>query len=174
MRPFVRVTIAWLALILPLKAWAAETPARAAVLASCPKDTICASDPGTIAAELQALGYKAKIDTDKTGDPMISSAANGYNFHVLFYGCEKHVDCKSLSFSITFDKDSTNTPELANLWNKEHRFSSMSVLNDGGLNVGYDLTTVGGLPKATFGELVGWWTDTLGDLGQFFKDHPAK
>ena len=114
------------------------------------------------------------LDKDKDGDPLITSAASGYNFDVLFYGCEKHIDCKSISFSITFIKDSANTPELANVWNKQHRFSTMAVNDDGRLTVNYDMTTVGSISKDTFGELLDWWSDTLGNLGTFFKEHPAK
>lgn len=54
-----------------------------AASATCPANTVCASDPETVVAALTTAGYKAKLSKDKTGDPTIESAASGYEFSVF-------------------------------------------------------------------------------------------
>lgn len=143
-------------------------PANAAE-ASCPAGLICASDPQTVVAAMQSNGYKAQLGKNTaTGNPKIDSSASGYNYAVLFYGCESNRDCKSLSFVVTFENDGTNTPELANRWNKENRFSQMAANDDGTLTLTYDVTTIGGLNQTNFADVVDWWSVMLAKLPGFF------
>ncbi len=62
---------------------------------------------------------------------------------------------------------------LANKWNLNKRFLQMSVGDDKTLYAAYDVTTVGGLNKANFGDVVDWWATMLGELSKFFKENPA-
>ena len=87
----------------------------------CPVGLICASRPETVVAALQAAGYKAQLGKDNQGDPSITSAAAGYDFDILFYGCEEHLKCDSLQFRLTFGPYENHTPDLANLWNRDKR-----------------------------------------------------
>jgi hypothetical protein len=141
----------------------------------CAADLVCAARPQSIADALKAQGFKAQVErNEQTGNPLVSSAASGYNYKIYFYGCEQAAKCTTLSFVTVFEKDGTNTPELANLWNKENRFSQMAVNDNGTLAFSYDVTTVGGLNKANFADVVDWWQTMLGQASKFFKDHPAK
>lgn len=138
----------------------------------CAKDMVCASDPQTIVAALQAAGYKAVLHKSKnTGNPVIDSAAAGYDFNIFFYECQENKACGSLQFSSNFGDDGTNTAELANLWNKTKRFSQMSLDDDKSLNFSYDVTTIGGLNQKNFADVIDWWATMLGELGRFFKEH---
>jgi hypothetical protein len=148
--------------------------AHAADTDECPVDLICASKPETVVSVLQKAGYQAKLDTDKTGDPMISSAASGYNYDIWFYGCETNKDCDSLQFQISFLKDETNTVDLANVWNKSKRFGQANIDDKGRFVVSFDVTTVGGLTPKNFDDVVVWWSGTLANLGKFWKEHPSK
>lgn len=138
----------------------------------CAKGMVCASAPQTLVDALQKLGYKAQLGKDDSGDPMVDSAASGYNYTIYFYECENNKDCASVQFIASFDPDKTNTPELANMWNSAKRFSQMSVNKDGVLNFRFDLSTMGGLPAKNFDDQVDWWTTMLGELAKFFKEHP--
>ena len=141
----------------------------------CPAAHVCASAPQTVVAALQAQGYKAQLGSnEQTNSPLITSAANGYNFTVHFFGCKEGRNCTSLSFVTVFENDGTNTPELANLWNRDNRFSQMAVNDNGSLAFTYDVTTVGGLNQANFADVVDWWQTMLGLVGKFFKEHPGK
>lgn len=139
----------------------------------CGTGLICASKPDTVVQALQDAGYKAKLDKDSGGDPMVSSSASGYDFDILFYGCKSNVQCDSLQFRISFLKDGANTPTLANKWNSDKRFSQASISDKGNFVVGYDVTTAGGLTKANFADVIDWWSVTLGNLKTFFAENPA-
>src|SRR5688500_17315910 len=56
-------------------------------------------DPQSVVRALQAAGYAAKLDKDKTGDPMIVSGSSGTTFHIYFYGCKDHKNCSTVQFS---------------------------------------------------------------------------
>lgn len=157
-----------------LAAMLATGSAQAADDKPCGKGLVCASAPQTIATALSAAGYKAELTTDKAGDPMIRSAAAGYNFIVYFYGCKDHKQCSSLQFMSSFEADGTNTPELANKWNNSKRFSQMAVTDDGALDFSYDVATIGGLNQENFTDVIEWWEAMLGQVSQFFKEQSPK
>lgn len=150
----------------------AATPALAADTEPCGNGMICASNPATVVAALQDIGYRAKLDKDKEGDPKVSSSAAGYDFDIYFYGCKANKQCDSLQFRISFEKDGANTFELANKWNSGKRFSQAYISDKGAFVADYDVTTAGGLTKANFADVVDWWSVTLGNLKTFFQDNP--
>jgi len=147
--------------------------AQAADKDPCGTSMVCASAPKTIVDALQKAGYKATLDKDDDGDPMIDSAANGYNFTVYFYECEQAKNCGSLQFVASFEDDGTNNAQLANEWNNKKRFIQLSVDDEKSLNARYDITTVGGFNQKNFADTIDWWAHMLGELGQFFKEHPT-
>lgn len=141
----------------------------------CGKDMVCASAPQTVVEALQKAGYKAMLSkSETTGNPMIESAANGYNFNIFFYECEEKMSCASLQFGISFDAEDSNTPVLANEWNSKMRFTQMAVDKDKVLSVNYDVSTLGGLNQKNFTDVVEWWALMLGQLHKFFDEHPGK
>lgn len=154
----------------------AKAPAAEPAGLVCPADHICASAPDTVVKALQDAGYKAELGKSKgTGNPKISSAASGYSYDLFFYGCSDGRNCDSLEFMVSFEKDSVNSAELANLWNKDERFATMSFdPEDGSLTIAYDVSTVGGLNRANFADVIDWWAGRLGRAKTFFDAHPAK
>ena len=118
----------WLVPALMMMAGAADA---ATPTTDCAANMVCASRPQSVVDALQAAGYKAALTKSKsTGNPMIESAASGYNFTIYFYGCEEMKDCNSLQFGINFADDGGNTIELANKWNQSKRFIQMSLADD--------------------------------------------
>jgi putative sensory transduction regulator len=77
---------------------------------------------GQVAAVLQAKGYQATIGKDGSGDPMVSSSADGTKFKVLFYGCKGTQRCTALEFLVGFDLDKGMSMEKLNKWNRDSRF----------------------------------------------------
>lgn len=150
-------------------------PAAAEDSDPCPAELVCASNPKSVVDAFREAGYKAKLQIDTEGDPLIESAAAGYNFDTLFYGCVETKACDSLQFRVTFVKEPENTFELANKWNVRRRFSQMSVSEDGRLLVNWDVATIGGLNKKNFADVLATWESILGQLGKFFDENiPAK
>ncbi|MGC4252534.1 MAG: YbjN domain-containing protein [Sphingobium sp.] len=159
---------------LALAAAAFSMPAFASDEEPCGKNMVCASNPQSVADAVQAAGYKAVLSkSSTTGNPMIESAANGYNYSIFFYECEDGKKCGSIQFQISFEDDGANTFELANKWNSNKRFSQMAVSDDKSLVVSYDLATIGGLNQKNFADVVDWWALMLGDLSKFFKENRA-
>lgn len=150
--------------------------ARAEDKANCAAGLICASNPKSVADAMVAEGYRAKIDVDNQGDPAIASAASGYNFDVLFYGCVNHKGCDSLQFRATFEKNESSDVVQMNKWNRDRRFSQMAVRDDGTIILSYDLSTIGGVTRSNFADVVSWWSTILGEASNFFdrnnKDAP--
>ena len=140
----------------------------------CDAKMVCASSPQSVVEAIKEAGYKAVLSKSKTtGNPMIESAANGYDYSIFFYECEASKQCGSLQFMISFADDGTNTPQLANLWNKEKRFSQMAVTDDKSLAFSYDISTIGGLNQKNFADVVDWWALMLGEASIFFKAQAA-
>lgn len=142
--------------------------------ATCPSGMICASDPEAVAEELRKLGYRAELTKHESGDPQIKSAAAGYDYRLNFNDCTANKECRSLGFVVVFADDGKNTLELANTWNRQKRFSQMAVNENGSLAFSYDVTTVGGLTKANFADVVDWWQVMLGQVRTYFSERSAK
>lgn len=135
----------------------------------CPDGLVCASAPETVVKAMQEAGFRAKLDKDKTGDPLISSEASSYAFDIFFYGCENSKNCTSLQFQTSFGAEEDNTPEYANAWNTKYRFVQASVKKKE-LQLAYDVTTEGGLTKANFQDVANWWSSSLGEFSVFVKE----
>lgn len=151
----------------------ASAPARAAD--ECSDLLICATRPAEIAQTIQTFGYKAELKTDKGGDPMITSAADGSAFSIYFYDCKDHAACGSIQFRAWYDKDDANSAQLANEWNLTKRFGQMAFdPKDGTLMLNHDVSMVGGLNRPNFGDVFEWWTSILAEANKFFDSHPSK
>lgn len=149
--------------------------AQAADREPCGKGLVCASAPETVVEALRKAGYKAVLSqSETTGNPMVESAANGYDFNIFFYECEEKKSCASLQFGISFSPEEGNTPELANEWNRRMRFMQMAVDANKVLSVNYDLSTIGGLNQKNFADVAEWWASMLGQLHKFFDEHPGE
>lgn len=146
-------------------------PALAKDEEPCGKDMVCASAPATIAAEMMRAGYQALVDKDKLGDPMIESAAAGYKFQVLFYGCEKKAACDSIQFYAGFENDAGYDLAFVNGWNGAKRFSQLSIDKDGDLVLRHDVTTLGGLTRRNFADELDWWATMLGEFDGHLAEH---
>jgi len=153
---------------------ASTVPALATDKSTCPSGFVCASKPDTVVKALQDAGYKAKIDKNDDGDTMITSAAAGYNFDMILLGCELHALCDSIQFTITFTKDNSMTPEMANDWNSDKRFAQAAIIKDGRFGLYYDVSTKNGLSAANFADVLKRWDQSLGSLDPFFAAHPVK
>ena len=162
-----------LKLAIAAAAFGATSPALATDTDPCPAGLVCASKPALVLSAVQDAGYKAKLEKDGTGDPMISSSASGYNFYIYFYGCKDAAQCDSLQFRSSFEQDGANNAALANKWNLGKRFGQAAVDEKGSFIIGYDISTLGGLTPKNFADVIDWWQVTLGNLRTFFKENPA-
>lgn len=158
-------TILFAAGALMLWAGAAQAQDRNA----CGAGMVCASDPASVARAMQKAGFAVKQTKDEGGDPAIASEAEGFQFDVFFYGCEKNRNCDSLRFQVVFQAGPENTAALANKLNTSQRFIQASVRKDGTLALVHDVGTIGGLNQRNFADVLDWWKSELGEAGDFFR-----
>jgi hypothetical protein len=92
----------------------AATPAAA--------QNVTAKEPEALAKVLRDAGYKAVLEKDSAGDPMIVTAADGSNIRVLFYNCENNRNCLTVQFYVGFDTEKSPGMSVINQFNREKRF----------------------------------------------------
>lgn len=102
-----------LAAVLALAAWAPSA-------ASAAGRGITAQE---MAALLQEQGYKAKVEVDDDGDPMVRTRMGGVGVTVFFYDCNDQ-RCGSLQFQTGLDLEKGTTPAVTNRFNREYRYAS--------------------------------------------------
>jgi len=129
------------------------------------QDLMSSKYPIDIAEALRELGYKAKVEKDSYNDPMITSAMNGVNFVVLFYGCKDNRDCQSIQYSASFTLDTeTERPDL-NEWNKINRYTKAHVADDNDIVLKMDVNMAGdGISTGAFNSSFRHWKDLLAEF----------
>lgn len=136
-------------------------------MAPQPTPVFSASQPQVLSTYLQDRGYRALLETDSQGDPVIRSSAAGVDFSIYFYGCDGGQNCTTISFSAGFDLIDGTTAEVMNEWNRANRFAYAYIDDEGDPFLNYDVTFAdGGLPPATFGSAIDIWDARLSDFLQ--------
>jgi len=130
--------------------------------------TVTAEQPNQIAGIFRDLGYRTELTKDNVGDPLIRIGVSGFNASVFFYGCDDAgQSCKWLQFYSRFNTNDPVPISSANEWNRTHLFGEMTILDDGDPALNYFMTLDGGITRANFEDVVGWWEVTISD----FADH---
>lgn len=75
-----------------------------------------------VAAILQEKGYWIEMGTDGTGNPKITSKAEGYTFAIYFYSLSEEGRAKSIQFCLGIAMKDGISLERVNEWNKGYRF----------------------------------------------------
>ena len=91
-----------------------------------------------IAADLRAMGQKATVGTDSTGDPKIDAAfevdTTDIDYQIYFFGCKK-ARCTAIQFHVAFDGDITKIAD----WNKNYRFARAYATDATTIHLEYDV-----------------------------------
>ena len=129
--------------------------------------TISAADPAGVADALRDLGYRASVETDGQGNPMIRSALEGVDYEIYFYGCTGNEDCRYLNFTVGFDLPDGIAMSRVNEWNRDKLAGAAFVDDDNDPYLQYFVTTEGGLSRQNFADVVDWWRVAVAE----FTDH---
>ena len=117
-----------------------------------------AQDPQTLIDTLLQAGYRAQLDTDETGDPLIRSTSSGSDFLIFFFGCTGNTDCRTIQFYAGYREPSNATLEAINRWNAENRFGRGYVTDEGSARIEMDVDLDdGGLSQALFIDNLEFW-----------------
>lgn len=122
--------------------------------------------PQEVMQVLQQEGYKAELDKDSAGDPMVRSAAEGLKFDVYFYGCEDN-RCKSIEFVVGLDLEKGTTLQKAADWNKEYRFARLALDDEMDAWFHYDIDVERGATTEAIENALERWIAVLPDARKF-------
>jgi len=121
---------------------------------------------GLTAKEVQAWlfesGYQAELDKD--GDePFIKSAADGVNFEVHLYDCEKD-RCASIQLTAGFDVKDKMSVDEANAWNSDKRYVDCFIDEEGDPWFTYDINLSPGGTRESLDDDFQVWLSFLPDM----------
>jgi hypothetical protein len=130
------------------------------------QELVDATDPEKLVAVIQELGYRALLDVDNIGDPVIKSSVGGTDFSILFFGCDEqnHDQCKLLLFKVGYDLDEGTTVDNVNEWN-ESRVVGRAYLDDEmdpWLEMAVNMD--GGVSRRNFEDTFDWWEVSIEDF----------
>lgn len=129
---------------------------------------VTAQAPETVAQALQAAGYRAQLDTDSGGDPMIRSMSSGAEFLILFYGCTDNADCRTVQFYAGYSEPSNGSIEAMNEWNTNNRFGRAYATEAGSARIEMDLDLDdGGMSPELFTDNVEFWVAIMARFEEF-------
>lgn len=128
-----------------------------------------ATDPEGLVSVFQDLGYRAKLDVDSAGDPIIYSSVGGTDYALQFFGCAEDTNdqCTLLLFKVGYDLDEGTTFDTVNKWNHEN------VVGKAHLDDVYDpwlswaVNMHGGVSRKNFEDTIDWWEVIVSD----FENH---
>lgn len=127
-------------------------------------ETLDATDPAKLVSVIQSLGYRATLDRDNVGDPLIRSSAGGTEFAIYFYGCSGGAACKSLLFKVGYDLIEGTTLEAMNEWNKTALFGRAYMDEENEPWLEMSVTLDGGITRENFADVYDWWDVILADF----------
>jgi hypothetical protein len=139
----------------------------------CATDMVCASNPASVADSLRLSGYVVIETKAANGNPLLASSTGDMPWIVQFDGCTNGTGCDVIEFIVSFEATGKDTAKLTNLWNNESQFGRASATNKL-FEIGLSVSTVGGLNRANFTDVVARWTSVHGDLIDFFNENPPK
>ena len=123
-------------------------------------------DADAVARMMAEAGLSVTRLTDRKGDPMLESRIEGTVFHVNFYDC--HPACQAMQFSAGFQLDAPMPMEMANLWNRDHRFGKVYLDRSGDPFVEMDIGLAGeGIGRDNFLDALDTWRVILSEFRDF-------
>ena len=136
-----------------------------APLAADSGQIIDGSDPAALVSIIQDLGYRAKLEVDGDGDPMIRSSVGGTQFAVVFYGCsEDHDNCQILLFKAGYELDSKVGMSVINQWNASRLFGRAYLDDVSDPWIELVLNVHGGVTRQQFENTFEWWETSVGEF----------
>jgi Putative bacterial sensory transduction regulator len=124
-------------------------------------EAISATNPQSIVTAMQNAGYKATLEKDSTGDPLIHSSSSGSNFSVFFFGCTKNVDCRTIQFFAGYS-DRKPTLSQMNDWNSKKRFARAYISDSGNARIEMDVDLDdGGMSTKLFEDNLEFWVAVM-------------
>ena len=118
-----------------------------------------------LVAILQDAGYKAKLETDDEGDPLVRTGMSGVNVVIFFYDCKAH-RCGSLQFSVGLDLEDGTKTAILNRFNRNYRYVRAYLDDENDPYLKFDFEVLNTAHADYIVSQIDIWEDLL---GEFFK-----
>jgi len=120
---------------------------------------------------LQAKGLGAKIENDNLGNAIVSTAADGVDFDVYFFGCDKKTArCDAIQFAAGWTMIKPPKAAMLNAWNRDKRYVRAYLTKDNKALYGeMDLTVAPGGSTEQIGDYLRLWRLLLPELKKRFN-----
>jgi len=135
--------------------------------AAAQSDLVDATDPQRLASLIQGLGYRAQVDVDGVGDPLLISSVGGSNFRIYFYGCTDNKGCKSLLYKIGYDLTDGTTLDVVNGWNSDKLFGRAYLDDENDPWLELSVNMAGGVSQFNFEDTFDWWEVIIGEFEDY-------
>jgi hypothetical protein len=126
------------------------------------QDMVDATNPEKLVRVLQSAGYRAQLDVDSVGDPLIKGSLSRSNYSIFFYGCTNNKDCRDVIFTTAYRVSVSLS--LMNEWNKQKRYTRAYQDNDGEAVLEMTVNLYQGVSRENFLDSVDWWQRYLEDF----------
>ncbi len=146
--------------LLSVTAWSPTTAA-----ADKGAQIVDGTDPAALVNIIQDLGYRATLEVDGEGDPLIRSSVGGTQFALVFYGCSEQNDgCQILLFKAGYELNDKVGMDVINQWNATRLFGRayLDDVSDPWLEL--VLNMQGGVTRAQFEKTFEWWETSVGEF----------
>jgi hypothetical protein len=134
---------------------------------SAKAQNVRAADPNSVAEAIKELGYRAALEKDSGGDPVIRSATEGSEFLIYFYGCEKSKNCEWVEFHKSYKmkkEDYVKIQGISEEWNRGLNLTT-AFIDDDVVGVSYKLLLkYEGMPKELFKSNFATWIFSYADF----------
>lgn len=127
-------------------------------------ETVDAADPAKLVSIIRDLGYRAVLETDGVGDPMITSSVGGTDFSIFFFGCTNGEDCKTLLFKAGYDLDPGTTLDVVEAWNEGTLYGRAYLDDEDDPWLEMSVNMFGGVSRENFEDTYDWWEVIVGDF----------
>ena len=151
--------IAAIALVVVASSAVARAPAEAS------PQIVDGSDPAALVDIIQDLGYRAILEVDGEGDPLIRSSVGGTQFALVFYGCsEQHDACQILLFKAGYELNDKVGMDVINQWNATRLFGRAYLDDVSDPWIELVLNMQGGVTRQQFEKTFEWWETSVGEF----------
>jgi hypothetical protein len=132
-------------------------------VAETPQEIVDGTQPDALVRIIQDMGYRASLEVDTEGDPLIRSSVGGTPFALVFYGCsEAHDACQVLLFRTGYELERKVGIDVINRWNATRLFGRayLDEVRDPCLELALNVS--GGVTRAQFESTFEWWEASVG------------
>lgn len=106
-------------------------------------------------------------DPDSDGRPVLVGDIDGVLYSIVLFGCDAPEGCASVQFYASFITDENSRLEFVNDWNRETRWVTAFLENDGDVVIAMTANIRHGITRQNFMDTLDVWSTLMRD----FNDH---